>query len=453
MRPPAAAVVWTLVVAVTFCREVPYALAAAAKEDPQAVYHSQSKALRQHPQCFGSMAAGEVFRQRVTAVHAGWDTVVTLLGGRHRAASLVFLRWEPGTGNLTLVGSRDNATPNRLGQLYGFLKTVRTGTDRPDGRLGDGGDDASWARALCRGRSGSGKGGMSDRPAVPTKQAGRPPGEAAWAYAVVSTFDGANRYGKQAPAMYQHFMQPGCPNGHLIEFTAYTALAGTSLGVDTPGARCVHTFPTPYEMTGRTRASVGKAAAAAAVPLAQRTPHMMYRGSELALDRRPNATRERCNLYTNQRRDIFDLAERTAWLNATRRQHLEIEVMARYRHLLDVGGNGGTTWGALAWKLASGSLVFRVRSELHDWWEQTLVPWVHFIPVEYQVLHPEVLAQDLEAKHLWALARPAKSAQIARNGALAAQKAHKHGATIQCAKGVIDCLLPEGWGDGPTQCM
>ena len=89
--------------------------------------------------------------------------------------------------------------------------------------------------------------------------------------------------------------------------------------------------------------------------------------------------------------------------------------------------------------------MFRVRSELHDWWEQTLVPWVHYIPVDYHALHPEVLALDLEAKHLWALARPNKSAQIARNGALAAQKAHRPNATMQCAKGVLDCLLPKGW--------
>ena len=353
MRHPAAAVMWTLVMAVTFCREVPYVLAAARaaadKEAPEYV-----RGLGQTPRPHSHVDSGEeVFRQRVTAVHAGWDAVFTLL--RHEAAimKMVFLRWDSssGSGNLTLVGRGDNngRPSGRFQILYGFLKTVRA--DRSDGRFGaDDRDDVSWARALCtcRGRSGSGEGGTSDRPAVPTKQAG-PPVDAA--YAVVHLNDGANHYGfhgNEAPAMYRHFMQPGCPNGHLIEFTAYARLAGTSLGVDTPGARCVHVMPTPQEMSGHTRRHIGKAAATAAVPFAQRTPHMMYRGSELELRRQPNLTRERCALYTNQRRDVFDLAERTAWLNATRRQHLEMGVMAKYRHLLDVGGNGGTTWGALA---------------------------------------------------------------------------------------------------------
>lgn len=42
---------------------------------------------------------------------------------------------------------------------------------------------------------------------------------------------------------------------------------------------------------------------------------------------------------------------------------MELAHAARsYRYLLDIGGNSGTTWTALAWKLASGALVFKVKS-------------------------------------------------------------------------------------------
>tara|TARA_B110001452_G_scaffold129121_1_gene107312 strand:- start:815 stop:1000 length:186 start_codon:yes stop_codon:yes gene_type:complete len=42
---------------------------------------------------------------------------------------------------------------------------------------------------------------------------------------------------------------------------------------------------------------------------------------------------------------------------------MDLATAARdHKYLLDIGGNSGTTWTALAWKLASGALVFKAKS-------------------------------------------------------------------------------------------
>ena len=42
---------------------------------------------------------------------------------------------------------------------------------------------------------------------------------------------------------------------------------------------------------------------------------------------------------------------------------MDLTTAARnYKYLLDIGGNSGTTWTALAWKLASGALVFKAKT-------------------------------------------------------------------------------------------
>eukprot|EP00607_Mallomonas_marina_P008539 CAMPEP_0182419298 /NCGR_PEP_ID=MMETSP1167-20130531/3754_1 /TAXON_ID=2988 /ORGANISM="Mallomonas Sp, Strain CCMP3275" /LENGTH=183 /DNA_ID=CAMNT_0024594125 /DNA_START=611 /DNA_END=1162 /DNA_ORIENTATION=- len=51
----------------------------------------------------------------------------------------------------------------------------------------------------------------------------------------------------------------------------------------------------------------------------------------------------------------------------------------QYRGILDIDGNSNA-WG-LFWRLASGSVVFRVESEFVNQYTQSLKPWVHYIPI------------------------------------------------------------------------
>ena len=41
---------------------------------------------------------------------------------------------------------------------------------------------------------------------------------------------------------------------------------------------------------------------------------------------------------------------------------------AQYKYLMDIGGESGTTWLSLNWKMATGALVFKVDTGSINWW-------------------------------------------------------------------------------------
>jgi Glycosyl transferase family 90 len=60
---------------------------------------------------------------------------------------------------------------------------------------------------------------------------------------------------------------------------------------------------------------------------------------------------------------------------------LSFDEMAKFKYQLDIGGELGTTWGGLRWKMCPGNLVFKVDTFAVDWWHHTIQPWLHYIPV------------------------------------------------------------------------
>jgi hypothetical protein len=89
--------------------------------------------------------------------------------------------------------------------------------------------------------------------------------------------------------------------------------------------------------------------------------------------------------------------------------HLELHELANYRYHLDLGGVSGTAWGGLRWKLCTGLLVFKVQSWSNDWWYDTLVPWVHYIPIRADV-------SDLQERYQWTQDHPDRAEAIAQAG-------------------------------------
>lgn len=51
----------------------------------------------------------------------------------------------------------------------------------------------------------------------------------------------------------------------------------------------------------------------------------------------------------------------------------------KYRGILDIDGNTNA-WG-LFWRLASGSVVFKVQSDFTNAYTQKLKPWIHYVPI------------------------------------------------------------------------
>jgi hypothetical protein len=82
--------------------------------------------------------------------------------------------------------------------------------------------------------------------------------------------------------------------------------------------------------------------------------------------------------------------------------------MARFKYQIDIDGVTATFSG-LAWKLLSGSLVFKQHSDNKTWFHDLLIPWVHYVPLNRDI-------SDLLEKLSWARANDNTCRKIALAG-------------------------------------
>jgi hypothetical protein len=82
--------------------------------------------------------------------------------------------------------------------------------------------------------------------------------------------------------------------------------------------------------------------------------------------------------------------------------------MLQYKYQIDIDGMANS-WDGFFWKLYSNSLVFKVTSHWEQWFYKDLKPWVHYIPVTYDL-------SDLLEKLEWAIQNDDECKRIAENG-------------------------------------
>ena len=59
---------------------------------------------------------------------------------------------------------------------------------------------------------------------------------------------------------------------------------------------------------------------------------------------------------------------------------IEREEMIQYKYVLDIDGNA-STWDATAWKLNSGSVIFKTDSNWAQWFYADYIAWTHYVPI------------------------------------------------------------------------
>lgn len=79
----------------------------------------------------------------------------------------------------------------------------------------------------------------------------------------------------------------------------------------------------------------------------------------------------------------------------------------RYKYLINIDGNW-SAWGSLFLKLYSNSVVLRVESDNIEWFHHKIHPWVHYIPVENDLV-------DLKQKIAWARSHDQQCKEISEN--------------------------------------
>lgn len=84
------------------------------------------------------------------------------------------------------------------------------------------------------------------------------------------------------------------------------------------------------------------------------------------------------------------------------------EEYIHHKYLISIDGYVAAT-PALAWKLNSQCLVFKQKSPYTIWFDQMLIPWVHYIPIENDL-------SDLFEKIAWAKDHDELARHIAKEG-------------------------------------
>lgn len=159
-------------------------------------------------------------------------------------------------------------------------------------------------------------------------------------------------------------------------------------------------IPNPYELNGYAQWQAYQARDVSSLPFAKRSDTVFYRGDRKAM----------CAGHSRDARFVAHrIAQASPHILNFSSEHQPKAAFAQHKFLLDIGGTDGTTWDALRWKMATGSLVFRVASGRHTHFSRQLRPWVHYVPVAGDL-------NDLTALHTWALRNQYEANKIARTG-------------------------------------
>jgi len=109
------------------------------------------------------------------------------------------------------------------------------------------------------------------------------------------------------------------------------------------------------------------------------------------------------------------------------------ENMIFYKYILDIDG-GASTWDATAWKLNSGSVIFKPKSIWRQWFYDDYKPWIHYIEISNDF-------SDIKEKYEWCKNNPDKCKEIIMNCKKLFQKVYSYISIVSYTKNVIDLFI------------
>lgn len=109
------------------------------------------------------------------------------------------------------------------------------------------------------------------------------------------------------------------------------------------------------------------------------------------------------------------------------------EDMIHYKYILDIDGNG-STWDATAWKLNSGSVIFKCKSGWRQWFYDDYVSGEHFIEINDDF-------SDIDEKFAWCQENPKECERIIENCKRLFQKVYSMNNIISHTKKILDKII------------
>lgn len=86
---------------------------------------------------------------------------------------------------------------------------------------------------------------------------------------------------------------------------------------------------------------------------------------------------------------------------------IDREDMIHYKYILDIPGNGAT-WDGTAWRLNSGSVIFRSATGWRQWFHDDMVAGEHYVEIRDDF-------EDLDEKFMWCEAHPQECERMVMN--------------------------------------
>lgn len=143
--------------------------------------------------------------------------------------------------------------------------------------------------------------------------------------------------------------------------------------------------------------------------------------------------------YTT-RRDITVNQREYFFSNAVNKQNVDCSMhwvfsrdLVKYKYILDIDGMA-STWDATAWKMNSGSVLFKTDTGWRQWFYDDFIPWVHYIPVRDDF-------SDLDEKFEWCESHQQECEQIIKNSIDLFEKTYRFQNVVNYTLGVIDKIL------------
>jgi hypothetical protein len=103
--------------------------------------------------------------------------------------------------------------------------------------------------------------------------------------------------------------------------------------------------------------------------------------------------------------------------------------MIGYKYILDIDGNA-STWDATAWKLNSGSVIFKVDGPWTQWFYSEYLPYTHYIPIKDDM-------SDLQEKYQWCEEHPEECEKIVVNSKQLFQKTFRMSNIIKYIQSIL----------------
>ena len=163
------------------------------------------------------------------------------------------------------------------------------------------------------------------------------------------------------------------------------------------------------------------------VPFHQKKSQIVFAGNERG---NPKNYTKRRDIQMNQRE--YFKSHHVPKDNIHCPQQIQREEMINYKYILDIDGNA-STWDATAWKLNSGSVIFKTDSNWVQWFYDDFKPWTHYIPVNDDF-------SDIQEKFKWCEENQQQCEEIVKNAKQLFHTIYRHENVVKYTTKVINKL-------------